>query len=209
MEDLRRDGTRQRWAIAFQGHVATTGGRTISEAFIADLPDDLMRPGDGPLEGTPTTRPRPPLGTVQRRLTFTADRQYPGLQGPRHWLRSSPDGSRIAFLMRDDRGVVQLWTVSPNGGEPTQVTWTRYDIESAFTWSPDGTRIACVTGGAVGVIEVETGRVRRYASPWPAESAPRPEACVFSPDGRRIAYVRRVPTRGELYNQVFVCAVPD
>ena len=206
---LRRDGTRQRWAIAFQGHVATTGGRTISEAFIADLPDDLMRPGDGPLEGTPTTRPRPPLGTVQRRLTFTADRKHPGLQGPRHWLRSSPDGSRIAFLMRDDDGVVQLWTVSPNGGEPTQVTRTGYDIESAFTWSPDGTRIACVIGGAVSVVDVETGRVARNISPWPAESAPRPEACVFSPDGRRIAYVRRVPTRGALYNQVFVCDVPD
>ena len=111
-------------AIAFQGHVVTPSGDTISEVFVVDLPDDLTVPGDGPLEGTATTRPRPPKGTVQRRLTYTADRRYPGIQGPRHWLRSSPDGSRIAFLMRDDRGIVQLWTVSPNGGEPVQVTPT-------------------------------------------------------------------------------------
>ncbi|MBO0697214.1 MAG: DUF3748 domain-containing protein, partial [Zavarzinella sp.] len=111
----RADGSWQRWALAFQGHVVTTRGATISEAFVVDLPDDLTVPGDGPLEGTPTTRPRPPRGTVQRRLTFTADRKHPGLQGPRHWLRSAPDGSRIAFLMRDDAGIVQLWTVPPAG----------------------------------------------------------------------------------------------
>jgi Tol biopolymer transport system component len=111
--------------------------------------------------------------------------------------------------MRDDDGVIQLWTVSPNGGEPTQVTRTWYDMESAFTWSPDGTHIACVTGGAVGAIEVATGRVTRHISRWPADSVPRAEACVFSPDGRRVAYVRPVPTSGTMYNQVFVCDVPD
>ncbi len=84
---LRPDGTRQRWAIAFQGDVVTPGGETISEVFIADLPDDLTIPGDGPLQGTQSTRPGPPRGTRQRRLTRTNDRKYPGLQGARHWLR--------------------------------------------------------------------------------------------------------------------------
>jgi hypothetical protein len=51
--------------------------------------------------------PLSPKGCTQRRLTFTAQRKFPGIQGPRHWLRSSPDGSRIAFLMKDDAGVVQ------------------------------------------------------------------------------------------------------
>jgi hypothetical protein len=35
-------------------------------------------------------------------------------------------------------------------------------------------------------------------------SAPRPEACVFSPDGKRIAYVRQVEKDGGADNQVFV-----
>ena len=66
--------------------------------------------------------PSPPLGVAQRRLTFTAEPKFPGLQGPRHWLRSSPHGVRIAFLAKDNPGIVQLWTVSPNGGAPTQLT---------------------------------------------------------------------------------------
>ena len=47
---------------------------------------------------------RPRRGAPSSRLTFTSDRKYPGIQGPRHWLRSSPDGAHIAFLMKDDEG---------------------------------------------------------------------------------------------------------
>ena len=39
--------------------------------------------------------------------------------------------------------------------------------------------------------------------------APRPEACVFSPDNRRIAYVRRVPTGDAMDNQIFVLTRND
>ena len=98
---VRVDGTRQRHALAFQGHVITPGGATISEVFVVDLPDNVTIPGDGPLQGTAITRPAPPRGTQQRRLTYTANRKYPGLQGPRHWLRSSPDG--IANRLPDAR----------------------------------------------------------------------------------------------------------
>ena len=146
---------------------------------------------------------------VQRRLTFTAERPFPGIQGPRHWLRSSPDGSRVAFLMRDDEGVVQLWTVSPNGGPPVQVTRNASGVASAFTWSPDGRRIAHVMDNGVCVTDSETGRTDRLTPDSPDVVAPRPDACVFTPDGRRIAYVRPVPTGGMTYNQVFVCDVPD
>jgi hypothetical protein len=205
---LRRVGTRQHRALAFQGHVRTATGETISEAFIVDLPDDLTMPGDaGPLQGTATRRPAPPAGVIQRRLTFTADGIFPGLQGPRHWLRSSPDGSRNAMLMKDDAGVVQLWTVSPNGGEPVQVTRNPWDIGSAFTWSPDGSRVAHVMDNSVFVTDVATGRSTRLTPRSPDDSAPRPEACVYSPDGRRIAYVRTVGPGGGGFNQVFVVNV--
>jgi WD40 repeat protein len=206
---VRPDGIRQRLAIAFQGQVVTAAEKSISDVFIADLPDDLTTPGDGRLQGTPAARPRPPLGTVQRRLTFTADRKYPGLQGPRHWLRSSPDGSRIAFLMRDDDGVVQLWTVSPNGGPPDQITRNSFDIASAFTWSPDGRRIAHLVGNSVCVTDADTGQTTRLTLALPSSNFPRPAACVFSPDGRRIAYVRPVPAGGAAYNQVFICDTPS
>lgn len=199
----RADGTRQRRALAFQGHVVTEKGETISEVFIADLPDDVRVVGDGPLQGTETRRPFPPKGTTQRRLTSTAKRKHPGIQGPRHWLRSSPDGSRIAFLMKDDAGVAQLWTVPPVGGEPTQLTKTKAGVASAFTWSWDGKRIAFASADRVAVADAATGAVR-FATD--AGLSPiRPEACVFSPDGGRIAFVRRVND----VNQICVADVAD
>lgn len=190
---LRPDGTRQRRALAFQGNVVTPAGKTVSEVFIVDLPDDPTVPGDGPLEGTATRRPRPPRGTVQRRLTFTADRPYPGIQGPRHWLRCSPDGQRIAFLMKDSNGIVQIWTISPNGGPPHQLTRNPWSIGSAFTWSSDGQYISHIMDRSVCVTDSNTGETFRLTEPTPEAVSPRPEACVFSPDGKKIAYVRRVP----------------
>ena len=204
---VRADGLRQRRAIAFQGHVVTATGATISEVFILDLPDDLAAlcvAGDRPLAGTAVTRPAPPHGVTQRRLTFTADRRHPGLQGPRHWLRSSPDGSRIAFLMRDDVGIVQIFTVNPAGGESRQLTHDARGVTSAFSWSPDGRRIACVIDGSVCLVAADSGEVTRLAPPVRDGSAPRPEACVISPDGRRIAYVRHIAGSDDrAWNQIF------
>jgi dipeptidyl aminopeptidase/acylaminoacyl peptidase len=201
---LRRDGSRQRHAIAFQGHVATADGAKISEVFIVDIPEDVTVAGDSPLEGSATTRPYPPRHTRQRRLTRTEGRRYPGVQGPRHWLRSSPDGDRIAFLMRDDAGVVQIWTISPNGGAQRQLTHLSFDVASAFTWSPDGQSIAFVADNSVFVADATSGTASRLTPRTADEIAPRPEACVFSPDGSRVAYVRRVPQAGGIYNQIFV-----
>lgn len=206
---LRTDGTRQRRAIAFQGNVVTAAGTTIAEVFVVDLPEDVTQAGDAPLAGTETTRPAPPRGVQQRRLTFTADRKYPGLQGPRNWVRSSPDGARIAFLMRDDAGVVQISIVSPNGGSPQQLTHNKFDIASAFSWSPDGGSIAYIADNSVFISDTLSGAATRLIPRSDNASAPRPEACVFSPSGDRIAYVRPVESAGSTLNQIFVVTVPQ
>ncbi len=205
---LRTDGSRQAKAIAFQGDVQTDGGEKITEVFVVDLPNDVTR-SDGAhlLQGTPTRRPFPPQGTEQRRLTFTAHRKYPGIQGVRHWLHSSPDGSQIAFLMRDDAGVSQLWTVSPCGGQPRQVTTGEHEIASAFSWSPDGRSVAFVMDQCVCVTDVVSGMTRRLTLQQ-SNSPLRKEACVFSPDGSKIAYLRQVTTAGETWNQIFTIEVP-
>ena len=202
---LRVDGTRQRRALAFQGLVVTAAGETISEVFAADLPEDLTSPGDSPLCGTETRAPAPPKGVTQRRLTYTAKRKFPGLQGPRHWLRSSPDGSQIAFLMKDDAGVVQLWTISPNGGDPRQLTRNELPIASAFTWSNDGRHLAHVMDNSICLTDTTNGSTKRLTPRSDDASAPRPEACVFSPDGKKIAFVRRVSRDDQTANQI--CAL--
>jgi hypothetical protein len=206
---IKLDGARQKRAIAFQGEVTTSDGERMLEAFIVDIPNDLTIAGDKPLEGTATTPPRPPKGTNQRRLTFTADQKYPGLvsaglnHGPRHWLRSNPRGTHIAMLMRNFSGIVQLFIVSPNGGEPAQITQNRWSIASAFTWSPDGSRIACVIDNSIFVTDIDSGKSTRITERSDDATAPLPLACVFSPDGKRIAYLRTI---GE-QNQLFVARV--
>lgn len=206
---IKADGTRQRRALAFQGEVITAQGQPVSEVFIVDIPDDITQPGDGPLQGTATQRPHPPRGTVQRRLTHTTDRRHPGIQGPRHWLRSSPDGARIAFLMKDDAGIVQLWTVSPQGGPMTQLTHSPWSIASAFTWSPDGSAIACAIDHSIFLISTHTGHATRLTPRSDEATSPRPEACVFSPDGKAIAFIRTVDTAGVRCNQIFTVQIPE
>lgn len=205
---LQSDGSWQRRALAFQGTVIASSGEFVQEVLVVDLPDNISTAGtSGPLSGTTTTRPHPPQGTTQRRLTFTTDRKYPGIQGPRHWLRSSSDGEQIAFLMRDNAGIVQLFTVSPRGGPIRQISHYEESVSSAFTWSLDGRSIAHVLGASVVVIEVATGEYRRLTDVGVQAISPRPEACVFSPDGQRVAYVRPVEQHGQRWNQVFTVRV--
>jgi MFS family permease len=210
---LRSDGSRQRRSLAFLGDVIGTDGKPLTEVFVADLPESFdtgeVRVGVGPLEGSAHRLPWPPAGVVVRRLTRTADRKHPGVQGVRHWVRSAPDGSVVACLMRDDAGVSQLWLVGVADGTLRQLTRNAHDIASAFTWTPDGRRIAHVMDGSVCLTDAATGQTVRLTerAANPADG-PLPLACVVSPDGRSIAYLRRVPSGASVQNQIFVVAVP-
>jgi Tol biopolymer transport system component len=78
-------------------------------------------------------------------------------------------------------------------------------VASAFTWSPDDRRIAFVSDGSVMTVDVKDGTTTRLTDRVAGDGAPRPEACVYSPDGTRIAFVRRVAAPdGTLHNQIFV-----
>lgn len=201
------NGTRVERAIAFQGRVATASGGWIDEVFIVDLPEQLNAPQTD--ESWIDRRIPPADGCSTRRLTWTDDRKYPGIQGPRHWLRSTPDGSRIACLMRDDHGVVQIHLVDPMGRELKQLTHNSSDIGSAFSFSRDGAWIAHVWKGEVAVTSVDTGQTHLLTERSSNEHPVRPEACVWSPDYRFIAYVRPVSCDGQIWNQIFVVEVEN
>lgn len=201
------DGRR---SIAFIGNVVGLAGHEYPELFVVDLPGDLTRVGEDPLEGTTTTRPAPPRGVTQRRLTFTAARRYPGLvTSPRHWVRCSPDGKTLACLMKDDAGIVQLWAVPVSGGDARQVTHGASGIASAFTWSPDGRRVAHTMDGSVCITQMDSGETQRLTDPRRGADGPEALACVFSPDGRQIAYTRRVAGGGGTFAQIFAVGVPE
>jgi len=123
----KADGSRQ-MARAFVGKLAD--GK--EEVFIVDIPQDITKPGEwGPLEGTKTTFPMPPAGTVQRRLTHTES----GCNGT---VRSAPDGKWISFLSNGAAGRRQIFIISPRGGDPIQVTSFEQGVFSAPFWHFSG-----------------------------------------------------------------------
>jgi dipeptidyl aminopeptidase/acylaminoacyl peptidase len=71
--------------------------------------------------------------------TLTHDRE--GVSSPR-W---SPDGTRLAFLAKDDKTKQsQVYVMPMAGGDAQRVTEAKEGIDE-FTWSPDGSRIAYIT----------------------------------------------------------------
>ncbi|MEO9595425.1 DUF3748 domain-containing protein [Rhodopirellula bahusiensis] len=220
----RPDGTTQDKALAFIGDVlirneesgdqeSSDGAgpesskqqfKKVPELFIVDLPRDCTVAGAEPLQGTATTRPVPPAGTVQRRLTRTADRVFPGLATDvRHWPRSKPDGSEIVFLVRDDDGLIQLGAVSPNGGSLRQVTDGSESVASAFSIHPGGEFAACVMGNSVCEVNLNDGHVETVAK---GDGLFRclSFAVVYSPDGNKIAFGGAVEDGERSFNQIFL-----
>jgi hypothetical protein len=197
--------------IAMQGTVVERRGKSCVEIFLITLPNrlgDLCIAGDHPLPGTPTTRPGVPAGVTQQRLTFTSERAFPGIAGPRHWAVGSPDGSRIGFYLRDDNGSVQFWTVSPDSGETIQVTHNAPEPTSPFTWHPDGSHITYVADGSVMLVNARNGNYRRLTPQLPIADGPTHHACAFSPDGSSIAYMQPVDFivagRSKRFNQIHI-----
>jgi len=199
------DGTWQK-ARAFLGKLRTKEGNDLVEVFIVDIPNRIDVPGDDePLEGTKTTMPMPPKGTKQRRLTYTENRKYPGVViEPRHWVRSSPDGSRISYLAKDDNGITQVFFVSPLGGEPVQVTHHNSPIQSTVRWNPNGNEICYVCDNSIFLCDVgdgpSFGKARRITT-----RTDEPPLCpVWSHDGKTIAFNRLVQNGKKWYKQVFL-----
>jgi hypothetical protein len=201
----RPDGTWQR-ARAFLGNVRDKKGRQLTEVFVVDIPERIdIRGDDGPLEGTQTTMPMPPKGAAQRRLTNTEGRKYPGVAAePRHWVRSSPDGARISYLARDDNGIMQVFFVSPVGGEPVQVTRHDRPIQSTVRWSPSGEEICYVCDNSIFVCDVRKGASFGRSRRMTPRTDEAPTGPVWSHSGGMIAYNRALPNGRKSYKQVLV-----
>jgi hypothetical protein len=206
---LRKDGSKQKRAIAFQGNVINADGTLITEVFVADIPDDITQATEGlPIQGTLTTRPNVPAGLTQRRITFTAARKHPGLQGPRFRLRTSPDGSVIYFLMKDEADIVQIFSVSSVGGAgEVQLTNFKQSVQAQFNVSPNGKHLSCVAGNIVWTVEIVTGKAVQLTTAETDNNAPVGGA-LWRHDSKALVYNRYVGDGENRYLQIFKLETP-
>jgi hypothetical protein len=199
----KADGTMQ-VARAFLGKVVSKDRKPVDELFVVDIPDSIDVPGEsGPIEGTENSFPMPPKGTVQRRLTFTANTNYPGCVGV---VRSSADGSHIAFLAKDNNGVQQIFLISPMGGDPVQITSHSSDVQTAPRWCYENNVVIYVWDNSIVICEISDQPFEKRYKRLTARSAEAPSNIVWSNDGKTIAFNRTVPVEGEndLKKQIFI-----
>lgn len=205
----KSNGEIQKRAVAFFGDTRDSEGNKLTEVFVVDIPDDITKASSGkPLTGTAKTRPMPPAGTEQRRITFTKDRKYPGIQGPGHPIRSLSDGSMLFFMMKDNEGVVQVFGISPNGGKIEQLTHTDSSIETAFAISPDGKFLTYGIAEQIHITEISSGKTQIVSS-----NSDKKESGLrginWSNNGKMIAYNRMVKAKDTSYFQVFALKPTD
>jgi TolB protein len=98
----------------------------------------------------------------------------------------SPDGSRILFWDQASGATRGTYTVdrAPDGswGDPLLVAREM----TRSSWSPDGTLLIGVIGGALVTVAPEGGDPRILYAPKSGSDDPAPESTLWSPDGARI-----------------------
>jgi TolB protein len=140
-------------------------------------------------------------GSGLRRLTRTA-----AAESEPEW---SPDGRSIAFVRAARAGSAHVYVMRPGGGGVRRVTSGPMEDLSP-TWSPDSRQLAFVRDDEslgitrVFITSVRGGRTR----PLVEELELDPEATFesgpsWSPDGKRIAFVRGA----RLYSDLYVASV--
>jgi Tol biopolymer transport system component len=194
------NGVHQKYAIAFQGNVRNENGDTKTEVFVVDIPDSVIQSKINPiLPGTGISRLPIAPGIRQRRITFTKD----GISGPRHWLRSTADGSLIAFLAKDSIGIAQIYAISPNGGDAFQITDNPFPVTGPFNWSPDGRKIAYPADNSIFMTDLQTRRSYRITTR--TTDAEKPVGAVsWSNDGTMLCFNRYVKNEQGNYLQIFL-----
>ncbi len=106
--------------------------------------------------------------------------------------RPSPDGERIVFERvwmdrRNDRARSSLWIMKADGSELQPLT-PRDRSASSPRWSPDGERLAYLSGGQIWLHWLDSGREAQIADLGRSASN-----LAFSPDGETLAFVMLTP----------------
>ncbi len=117
----------------------------------------------------------------------------PGVVGNILDAALSPDGSRLAIVLRAEDGA-HVWIVPLGGGKPTRLTFERSFTE--VTWSPDGRNVTAVaSGGGLFTMAADGGAV---PVPVPID-ATRVLDARWSPDHAWLLYATPGAPTPDLY----------
>jgi hypothetical protein len=195
---VNANGKRKKRAIAFQGNVVDENGKEKTEIFVVDLPDVITVDKAGLLTGTENTRPLVPENIKQRRVSFLKH----GVMGPRHWLRTTPDGKMIVFLSKDDFGIINAFGISPNGGDVKQLTFHKSNIQSGVNISPNGKSLAYLVNNSIYITDIFTKKSTQILERF--TDFHKPVGCIqWSPDGKILAFNGYIESKGQKYLQIF------
>lgn len=204
---------------AFIGNVKEANGTVTSSLFVVDVPENVdVTTADS---GTTTRFPSPPKGTTIRRLTRTP---AAGI------VRGSLDGTRIGYYATAADGSRQVFLINSKGSDqdpnpamrPVQATQLDKGATGGLRWHPSGNSIAVISDNGVAAVCVQPGAMfgKSYWLTTHGADVPAADALVWSRDGRRLAFNRRVPTYdstgklvkdagGSDFRQIFLVNFPD
>ncbi len=187
-------------------HYGEDDGQEInSPRWTPDAANIIYVRGDG-AQGESHPVPNPawfPKGAQQQLWMISAEGGEPRLLAEGHDPAISPDGKRLAYVLKG-----QLWLLSLNDAKakPEQLLQTRGSAAN-LRWSPDGSRLAFVSDRGdhsfVGLYSAASGSVTYLDPSTDLDSRP-----VWSPDSARIAFLRIPPDRDSLLFEPHRTALP-
>ena len=189
MGPLPREARADPGAVGGRGRAIERGiagvERAIGEGVLQDLREDVPAVGRSGAERSDVeARQAPFVSEDVFEIEYASD------------VRISPDATTVAYvryamsIMRDRREG-RIWLVESDGTSHRKLS-SEDRSESSPRWSPDGTRVAYVSGSGEGseiyVYWLETGQSARLT-----QLDRSPGGIAWSPDGTEIAFTMLVP----------------